>query len=114
MSSLMATGSKRINCTILASLQSKYPQRTPNYVDQSIWLSVDCGSGEKGMVQFDSKTNAMKQVVAYPNGFRQYGHSMRGPCTSPIVVVDGESGKLIEFDTKTKKYGAVVAIRKLG
>ena len=100
--------------TTLSALQSHYPRWNPVCIGQSIWIPVDYESGEKGMAEFCCSTNTMKKPVPYPKGFKPEYASVCCSNDDDIVVVDGRSGKLMRFNTNTKKYGDEVSMPKLG
>ena len=112
--SIAAQGSQPNKWTTLTPLQARYPCRNPVCVGKSIWISTDYHDGERGMVEVDCGSNTIKQTVKYPKGFQLWGHSVCGSEGDGIVIVDGRNGKLIEFNPKNKKYGAVVSIPKFG
>ena len=66
------------------------------------------------MAEFDCSTNTMKKPVPYPNGFNARTQSVCGSNDSEIVVVDGQSGKLMAFNPNNKKYGAAVPMPPIG
>ena len=61
-----------------------------------------------------SGSESNRSLTECPKGFSPNWHSVCGSDEDGIVIVDGYNGKLIEFNPKNKKYGAIVSIPKLG
>ncbi len=45
-------------------------------VGDSLWISTDYNEGEKGMVEYSTKTNKIIQIVKYPKSIKPLGHSL--------------------------------------
>ena len=78
-------------------------------INESLWYSTDCRHGEKGMVQYNYKTNKVINIVKYPSDLRIINHSSVA-YKGKIYIINGWKGEIILFDpvkevfTKNKQY----------
>ena len=79
----------------------------------SIWYSTRCDHGEKGMVEYDIKSEKIMPPVSYPFNIRPANHA----CCSyndKIYIINGWNREIIEFDPKTQTFAIKKAIPDLG
>ena len=84
------------------------------HIGQSLWYSTDYERGERGIVEYDTVSDQIKQIIKYPNNIKPRGHSL---CESNgnIYIIDGcENEQIISFNPETKQFTQMRQIRKIG
>ena len=101
---------ERLNALLFPSLDNSHCWTTheaprtvklrwnPVSIGTSIWYSTDYNAGERGMVEFCTKSNKTKRIVPYPPNIEPYDHALCLYQQTKIIIVDGVNGKLILFD----------------
>eukprot|EP01084_Bolivina_argentea_P288353 494890_1 len=79
----------------------------------SIWLSTDYDEGERGMIEYDTKSHRIISVTKYPKDIQPDIHSL---ClyNNLIYIIDGEHGKIYTFDPVQKRFQLKLNINPLG
>ena len=84
----------------------------PISIDSSVWYATFYNKGESGMVQYDTISNRIGNIIKYED-HKPHGHQC---CNyeNYICIVDGKKGKLILFDTLTRQFVKAVTIPRIG
>ncbi len=69
----------------------------------SLWISTHYNHGEKGMIEYSTKTNKIVQIVKHPKTIKPLNHAL---CQheNNIYIVDGENSQIILFNPFTKQF----------
>eukprot|EP01084_Bolivina_argentea_P056980 104187_1 len=82
-------------------------------VGDSLWVSTNYDQGEKGMVEYCTKTNKIIQIVKYTHNIQPIDHSV---CQheNNIYIIDGVNSQIILFNPFTKQFTIKNKLPKLG
>eukprot|EP01083_Nonionella_stella_P154936 499814_1 len=79
-------------------------------IGNSIWWSTDYNEGERGMVEFDIKSNKIISTTPYPNDITPEFHCLC-ECGNIIYIVDGYlNNKIYSFDPKRIRFEVKIDI----
>eukprot|EP01084_Bolivina_argentea_P239594 402669_1 len=78
-----------------------------------IWYSTSYRVGEKGMVEYDTKSNKVVSNIPYPHDIQPWCQSV---CRyqNNIYIVNGWKGQIITFNTQTKQFCEILNIPEIG
>ena len=79
----------------------------------TFWYSTDYNEGERGMVEYNYKSNTISTIAKYPHHIQPEHHSC---CKykNNIYIIDGVNGEIILFKPSIKSFIKQTMIPKLG
>lgn len=80
----------------------------------SIWYCTRDNKGEKGIVEFDTNTNTIVNIISYSSNLLPLKEFSCCHKQYIIYIIDGLCGKLIIFDTKSRQFTESIKIPKCG
>ena len=83
--------------TVFGDLQTCCVQPNLVRIKSSVWISTYYDKGEEGLIEFDTRSNQIINIIKYPRALKCAGHSL---CAHKeiIYIIDGQNGEIWSFD----------------